>query len=383
MKRKIITIIFCALLSCTAIANFSTGFQVNVSDDEQQSELSDDFLFTVTPTDHNTYVSNVNSIVVVNITSPENGSSLLAPYLEVLGYAYSMDGLNYYESTCYRNNIPFCYHNSTLNISSYYGFRLQVFNLSIGTYKVVVNFSDITTHKGSDFVIAYYTGNQPPGNPQTPSGTMTGTIGVSYSYSTNATDPNNDTITYGWDWNGDGTVDQWTSLVSSGMILHTTHTFTATGTFNIRVMAEDEHGAQSMFSDALPVTITSHAPNTPDTPSGSSKGKPGVSYTYQTSTTDLDDEQLYYMWDWADGTPLTWDGPYNSGQIATASHIWSAEGSYSVKVKAKDVTGEESTWSDPLPIMMPYSFRPLHQILERLFQQLPRILFLLQQLTDS
>jgi hypothetical protein len=205
-------------------------------------------------------------------------------------------------------------------------------------------------------------------------------MGVSYNYSTNSTDPNNDKITYGWDWNGDGTVDQWTSLSNSGMTINTAHSFTSTGTYNIKVLAEDEHGAQSTFSETLRVTITSSPPNKPSKPNGSSSGKPGVSYTYQTSSTDPDGDQLYYMWDWADGTALTWDGPYTSGQTATASHIWSAKGSYSIKVKVKDITGAESIWSDPLPIKMPYSYNPILQFFELLFQRFPNAFPILRQL---
>jgi hypothetical protein len=35
------------------------------------------------------------------------------------------------------------------------------------------------------------------------------------------------------------------------------------------------------------------------------------------------------------------------------SHIWNTQGSYSIKVKAKDASGAESVWSDPLPVSMP------------------------------
>jgi hypothetical protein len=121
-------------------------------------------------------------------------------------------------------------------------------------------------------------------------------------------------------------------------------------------------------------------PNKPNTPDGPARGKPGISYSYQTSTTDPDNDQLYYMWDWADGTTLTWDGPYDSGQIVAASHIWSTKGSYSIKIKAKDTTGAESVWSDPLPITLPYSYNPMLQFLERLFERFPHAFPILRHL---
>ena len=36
-----------------------------------------------------------------------------------------------------------------------------------------------------------------------------------------------------------------------------------------------------------------------------------------------------------------------------------------------DETGEFSYWSDSLPVTMPYSYPPMHQFLEWLFQHFP------------
>ena len=100
--------------------------------------------------------------------------------------------------------------------------------------------------------------------------------------------------------------------------------------------------------------VTNQAPLKPSTPSGPNSGKPGNSYTYSTSTTDPDGDQLYYQWNW--GHEISpWEGPYNSGDQVTTSHIFPSEGSYIIKVKAKDTSNEESIWSDPLSITMPKS----------------------------
>jgi hypothetical protein len=114
---------------------------------------------------------------------------------------------------------------------------------------------------------------------------------------------------------------------------------------------------------------------------GPTTGTVNNEYPYKSSTTDPDGDQVYYLWDWDDGTPLSWTGPYNSGQNVTASHIWSAKGTYSVKVKAKDITNAESPWSDSLPITMPYTYKPsLRQIFESLFQWFPNAFPILKQL---
>jgi len=272
----------------------------------------------------------------------------------------------------------------TENYSSGATCTVNIKFLGAGTYYLQVKAKDIhgaQSNFSQQLTVVITGANNPPNTPSKPTGPTSGIKGTSYTYSTSTNDLDGDKIKYGWDWNGDGTVDEWTSLYASGATVSNSHTFSNTGIFNMKVIAEDEHGAQSSFSSALPVTITSNPPNKPSKPRGSASGKPGVSYTYQTSTTDPDGDQLYYMWDWGDRTPLNWTGPYNSGQTITASHIWSAKGAYSVKVKAKDTTGAESVWSDPLPITMPYSFnKPILQFLELLFQRFPNAFPILRQL---
>jgi hypothetical protein len=94
-------------------------------------------------------------------------------------------------------------------------------------------------------------------------------------------------------------------------------------------------------------------PNKPDKPSGSASGKPGTVYIYSTKTTDPDGDELFYRWNWGEGTTSGWTGPYSSGQQVSASHTWVEKGSYDVTVKSKDYFGYEGGWSDPLSVSMP------------------------------
>lgn len=107
---------------------------------------------------------------------------------------------------------------------------------------------------------------------------------------------------------------------------------------------------------------------------GPSRGKIGEEYEYAFATMDPDgDDDVYYYIDWGDGTQSDWLGPYESGEEVTASHTWTSRGSYEIKVKAKDVNGAESEWSDPLPISMPKTYEnPLWTLIERLFEWLER-----------
>ena len=69
------------------------------------------------------------------------------------------------------------------------------------------------------FITKFLVAPEPPEKPITPSGRTNGIIGDEYIYSTSSIDPNGDQITYGWDWDGDYIVDEWTNFFSSGMVV--------------------------------------------------------------------------------------------------------------------------------------------------------------------
>jgi hypothetical protein len=136
---------------------------------------------------------------------------------------------------------------------------------------------------------------------------------------------------------------------------------------------------QIINTDFLFGVNTNLAPEKPKTPSGTTSGDKGTEYNYTSSAFDPEFNQLYYLFDWGDNTNSGWLGPYYSGEDVSASHIWSAKGSYSVRVKVKDSNGAESEWSDPLSITMPYSYKPMPQFFEWLFQRFLTVFPLLRQ----
>ena len=90
---------------------------------------------------------------------------------------------------------------------------------------------------------------------------------------------------------------------------------------------------------------TNNPPLTPGAPSGPTTGTIGVSYSFTGTTTDPESEDISYKFDWGEGNYSAWIGPVASGTPQSASWTYSAPGTYSVKVKAKDVNGGESDWS--------------------------------------
>jgi hypothetical protein len=223
--------------------------------------------------------------------------------------------------------------------------------------------------------------NEPPYKPSTPSGPTTGTAGFLYTYSTSTIDPDGDDIQYGWDWDGDNIVDEYSNLMGSGNIDSRSHSWPYAGIYNVKVKAKDEHNALSSFSSPLIVTISSenNAPNKPIRPSGETNGKPGIEYEYASLTSDPDGDDIFYMFDWGDGNYSGWIGPYNSSDSIIANHTWTSEGTFNIRVQAKDEHGLESEWSEPLTISMPKNKLSLGILLDRfpiLYQFLQRILLI-------
>ena len=104
------------------------------------------------------------------------------------------------------------------------------------------------------------------------------------------------------------------------------------------------------FDDMIiSLEIINKPPNIPCKPDGPTSGYTDTSYTYSTCTTDPDGDDIYYIFDWDDGSTTT-IGPYPSGVMVSASHTWSSEGTYNVRVRAKDINGLLSDWSESLMV---------------------------------
>ena len=68
-------------------------------------------------------------------------------------------------------------------------------------------------------------------------------------------------------------------------------------------------------------------------------------YSFETTTSDPDSDELYYQWNWGDGKGLSeWIGPFASGETCITTNSW-VDGDYDVQVRAKDDFGAETEWS--------------------------------------
>ncbi|MBA7666020.1 hypothetical protein ES703_74095 [subsurface metagenome] len=192
--------------------------------------------------------------------------------------------------------------------------------------------------------------NQPPNTPSAPTGPDSGTPGVSYSFSATTTDPDGDQVAFKFSW-GDETESNWTSFVNSGGSGSMSHSFSGQGTYAVRAKAKDVNGAESGWSSSHQI-VTGHSPNTPSSPAGPSTGTHGPSYSFTTTTTDPDGDQVAFKFSWGDGTESSWTSFVDSGGSASLSHSWSGQMTYQVKVKAKDTYNAESGWSASHPLVI-------------------------------
>ncbi len=196
--------------------------------------------------------------------------------------------------------------------------------------------------------------SQAPTKPTKPVGPSLGIWNVEYTYTSSAIEPDNEQLYYLFDW-GDGASSGWLGPYSSGQVGTGKHIWTELGTYEVKVKARDIWGAGSVWSDPLTVTITDNTP--PEIPeiTGPSEGKPGKPYLFNMVTTDAQEHTIYYFVDWGDNTTTDWLGPYLSGTEIHVTHTWEAEGTYTVKVKAKDSMDAESDWGT-LDVTMPLEF---------------------------
>ncbi len=121
------------------------------------------------------------------------------------------------------------------------------------------------------------------------------------------------------------------------------------------------------------LVTTSDPPAQPTKPVGKTLVVWNREYSYTSSTTDPNGDQILYLFDWGDGSNSGWIGPYPSGQTGTGSHSWTQLGTYQVTVKAKDINGAGSPISEPLVIVVTDNTPPFDPTISGPSQIKPKI----------
>ena len=127
----------------------------------------------------------------------------------------------------------------------------------------------------------------------------------------------------------------------------------------------------SMLFLCLALTTNVSANSPPETPdiSGPPSGAAGSTYTVEVCSSDPDGDNIYFCIDWGDGSGEQCLGPYASDSCINLDHVYSGDGSYTIKVKAQDDSQAESDYAT-LTVSMPktktsFIIKFFQQILER------------------
>jgi hypothetical protein len=119
---------------------------------------------------------------------------------------------------------------------------------------------------------------------------------------------------------------------------------------NISYAAKNIRLILATLGELAEARYPSDPPVQPTTPNGKTLVVWNREYSYTSSTSDPNGDQILYLFYWGDGSNSGWIGPYPSGQTGTSSHAWTAIGTYNITVKAKDINGASSPLSEALTI---------------------------------
>jgi len=98
--------------------------------------------------------------------------------------------------------------------------------------------------------------------------------------------------------------------------------------------------------------IDNNRPNTPVI-DGNAKGKAGEEQFFTISATDNDYDEIYYFIDWGNEDNSGWIGPYPQSEEIQITNTWDENGTFIIRVKARDAINSESDWAI-LEIEMPH-----------------------------
>jgi len=141
---------------------------------------------------------------------------------------------------------------------------------------------------------------------------------------TSSYDPDGSIVSYSWDF-GDGAAATGSRV---------TKRYSAAGTYTVTLTVTDNRGATNSASQTITVT----SPNQPPVASftfSPANPNPGDTVTFDASaSSDPDGSIVSYSWNFGDG---------NTGSGVTASHVYSAAGTYTVTLTVTDNQGAAAT----------------------------------------
>jgi hypothetical protein len=140
---------------------------------------------------------------------------------------------------------------------------------------------------------------------------------------------------------------QATSMYNPGILVFNTTYYWQVVAFNNN--EENTPGPVWSF-----MTSDDQPPFYPTIVAGPIAAGPYISLNFTAIAPDPEGDQVYYQWDWGDGNMSSWIGPFVFGDHVVTSNRWAQDGTYDIKVRAKDSHGKIGDWSSAYSI----SIRP-------------------------
>ena len=226
-----------------------------------------------------------------------------------------------------------------------------------GIYNVILTVTDSKGNSDSDNILVDIRINNPPSKPIIVSYPTEVTFGKGFNCILYTTDADNDPLQY-WYTVPDCRIGGWESCTNfyldKGEHKLTLYVHDVNIPLTIKIRAIDIHGIKSEISE-IEIENVICPPKKPDQPSGLLEVNPSEEYAYTSKTKHecrCMDEEIFYLFDWGDGTQDGWLGPYSADEEVTAYHLWEQfdVNPMEIKVKAKYENGYESSWSEPLSV---------------------------------
>lgn len=188
----------------------------------------------------------------------------------------------------------------------------------------------------ANIAVRYYLGAPPPNVP-TVTGPNETLLGVPVTLEATSTDPGGNDVAYLFDWKDGSPVERVPAagFVPSGTSQQATRAYTTAGQYNVEVRAENTIGGTSA---AAIHTIEAPPPPVAPTVTGPTTVVVGNPITLEAVSTDPNNFQLAYNFDWGDFTGTTRapaSGFVPSGVAQQATHTYSYTGYYPVSVTAE------------------------------------------------
>jgi len=376
MKIKAIVIVGIIIASTFIFSPVIPAESIEI--DEQQTNHSSTLQMGYTPTDitiaRQGFIPDKNYItkldVYFNIGTSHHVTFGIAKrigtgffYLESIS-AYPSKGWNTYDFPCIQTNFMDEYYvmvttetgkHADIGFATGNPYTKGNFDLHMSYWQ---NGWQEETNWDMSFKIWGYNNNQRPYSPtlDSPINGKTYTIQSGQTkditLKATATDQDGDDITYRfWD-NDKGDIIGTTDVMPSGQQATLVWEDLGPGTYHWYAKAGDwktfgEKSATHTFTIEVETDpYENDPPNIPTITDGFTEACTNFGLVFDISTTDPEGDKILYKVDWGDGQISSWLGNYNSGETCNVLHSWENEGTYTIKVKAKDNQGKTSSWSD-------------------------------------